>query len=84
MQKNTSKIHSKQFLEFAMKTKSWHPVERNGWIVKFSSYREYNILLLIVSQYTGQTLIRHFTHEDDAVKFINYVVDLDPSEEYNL
>jgi hypothetical protein len=67
-------------LEIASKTKSWHPIARNGWIVKFSIYRETNILVTVISQYTGQTILRHFLDEDNACLFINYVLDLDAEE----
>ena len=77
-------VPSKRFLEFAVKTKSWLPVGRNGWIIKFSCYRDSNILLFFVSQYTGQTILRYFVNEDEACKFINYVADLNPQEEYEL
>jgi hypothetical protein len=86
MQKNpkTKPVPSKRFLEFAVKTKSWHAIGRNGWIIKFSAYRENNILLFFLSQYTGQTIVRHFTNEDDACRFINYVIELNPEEIYEL
>ncbi len=84
MQPKTKLIPTKRFLEVASKTKSWHPVERNGWIIKFSQYRDSNILLFVISRYTGQTIIRYFPHEDEAVLFINMVVELDAEEEYDL
>jgi hypothetical protein len=81
MQKNHSnRVPSKRFLEFAVKTKSWHPVARNGWIIKFSIYEEQSVLLTIISQFTGQFIIRYFGNEDDACKFINQVVSLEPDE----
>jgi len=84
MHKNTYKRFSRNFLEYAGKTKTWHPVERNGWIVKFSTFRDSNILLFLISEYTAQTIIRYFNHEDEAVKFINYIIELDPSQEHDL
>ena len=36
-----------------------------------------DILLLITSKYTGQTIVRYFLEEDDAVKFINMVISRD-------
>jgi hypothetical protein len=84
MQPRTRPSPTKRHLEVAYKTKSWHPVERNGWIIKFSQYRDSNILLFIVSRYTGQTIIRYFPHEDEAVLFINMVVELDADEVYDL
>lgn len=84
MQKNNLKLnHSKQFLKFATKTKSWHPVAKNGWVIKFSIHEEQNILLTIISQFTGQFMIRYFVDEENACKFINQVVSLDPDEIHN-
>jgi hypothetical protein len=77
MEKPTQVITQK-FREIANNTKFWSPVARDGWIIKFSVNRESNILLLFVSQFTGQTIIRYFTHEDEAVKFINFICDKDP------
>jgi hypothetical protein len=85
MHKNHSKfVPSKRFLEFAVKTKTWHPVERNGWIIKFSVYKEQFVLLTIISRHTGQLIMRHFSNEDDACRFINYVVELDSDSHYPL
>jgi hypothetical protein len=60
--------------------KIWQPVNRNGWWIKFSTYKG-NILLMFTSSYTGQTLVRFFTDEDIAVKFINFVINQNPEEE---
>jgi hypothetical protein len=84
MQPKTKPIPTKRFLEVSAKTKSWHPVERNGWIIKFSQYRDSNILLFIVSRFTGQTIVRYFSHEDAAVLFINMLVELAADEIYDL
>jgi hypothetical protein len=78
----TKRQPSKKFLDTALKTKSWQPVVRNGWIIKFSVYRDSNVLLTIISQYTGQVIIRHFTNEDEACMFINLVIALDAEESY--
>jgi len=78
----TKRQPSKKFLETAMRTKSWQPVARNGWIIKFSVYRDSNVLLTIISQYTGQVIMRHFTNEDEACMFINLVIALDAEESY--
>ena len=81
MQKSSFKPEpSKRFLEVASKTKSWHPVARDGWIVKFSIYRETNILVTVISQYTGQTILRHFADEDDACLFLNFVLELNAED----
>ena len=85
MRKNiTQLVPSKRFLEFAMKTQSWQPVARNGWIIKFSVYKGQFVLLTIISQHTGQLIMRHFTNEDDACLFINSIVELSADEHYLL
>jgi hypothetical protein len=71
-------------MSLAVKTKSWAPVLRNGWYIKFSVYKDTNVLLNILSTITGQLIIRHFTNEDDACMFLNYIMDLDPSQKYEL
>jgi hypothetical protein len=65
------------FLGIKSKSKFWMPVERNGWWIKFSTYRDTFILLMFVSEYTTQTIIRYFSNEDDAVNFINFVTEKD-------
>jgi len=68
-------------LEIKAKSKSFSPVSRNGWAIKFSVYRDCNILLVFLSLYTGQTIVRYFTEEDEAVKYINFVTAQDAQEE---
>ena len=70
-------IPNQRYLGYAIKTKMWQPVVKSGWIVKFSTYRDCNVLLTIVSQHTGQTIIRFFKDEDQACNFINFVLELD-------
>lgn len=86
MHKNSKQkpVPSKKFLDFAVRTKSWQAVARHGWIIKFSAYRESSVLLIIVSQYTGQTIVRYYGNEDEACSYINYVLDLNPQEEHEL
>jgi hypothetical protein len=73
-------LKSKKFVDIASKTKFWSPVMRDGWIIKFSVYDLDKILIFFVSQYTGQTIIRYFADENDAVKFINFICGKDPTE----
>jgi hypothetical protein len=56
---------------------SWSPAVRNGWLIKFSVYKkqQHNILLFITSTYTAQTFVRYFTDEDDAINFINFIIE---------
>jgi len=85
MQKNSSKqAPSKKYLQVAQKTKSWYPVARNGWIIKFSIFDESNFLITIISQYTGQAIIRYFNDEDDACLFINFIQELDAEQVVDL
>jgi hypothetical protein len=85
MQKNSSKqAPSKKFSQIAEKTKSWYPVARNGWIIKFSIFDECNFLITVISQYTGQVIIRYFNDEDDACLFINFIQDLDAAQEIEM
>ena len=60
-------------------TSYFDPVVRNGWVIKFSVYKNSDILLLFTSNYTGQTIIRYFKEEDDAVDFINFIIGRDPT-----
>ena len=61
-------------------TRSWDPVIRNNWAIKFSVYKGF-ILLIFTSCITGQTIIRYFDDEDIDCQFINYILHQDPSEE---
>ena len=80
----TKRQPSKKFLDIALKTKSWQPVARNGWIIKFSVYKDSFVLLTIISQYTGQVIMRYFKDEDEACMFINIIVELSADETYEL
>ena len=63
---------------------SFHPVVRNGWAIKFSTHRDDNILLIFTSVYTAKTVVRYFTDEQDAVKFINFMMTQNPQEDDDL
>jgi hypothetical protein len=81
MQRKSSKLkQTKLRLEIESKSKFWQPVSRNGWWIKFSTYRDHYILLMIVSKYTAQTLIRYFEDESEAVAFINFIVTCNPND----
>lgn len=74
MRKKLSKVSPlKLRLEIESKSKFWHPVSRNGWWIKFSTYRDHYILLIIVSKYTAQTIVRYYEDEIEAVAFINFI-----------
>lgn len=76
MQKKSFKQVRKLYLEMLSKSRSWSPIARNGWAIKFSTVGD-DILLIFFSQYTSQTIIRHFNNEEDAILFINYMLTLD-------
>jgi hypothetical protein len=82
MQKKILTSRSSKFIRFATLTKSWHPVDRNGWWIKFSTYFGTNVLLVIVSTFTGQTIVRHFSNENSAVEFINYIINTNPTTDF--
>ena len=82
MQKKSFKRVRKLYLEMLSKSKSWLPISRNGWVIKFSTVGD-DILLVFFSQYTSETIIRHFTNETDAVHFINYMLSFDSSTNKN-
>lgn len=77
MQKKETQISTASFSEIKSKSKFWQPVYRNGWWIKFSTYRDTFILLTFVSEFTSQTIIRYFSNEDDAVTFINFITEKD-------
>jgi hypothetical protein len=64
--------------------KSFKPVMRDGWAIKFSIHNESNVVLIFTSLYTGQTIVRYFTEEIDAVDYINMVLTKDSSVEHTL
>lgn len=72
---------SEKFLEIESKGITFSPVVRNGWWVKFSMVQS-NILLIFVSEYTAQTIVRFYDTETKAIEFINQVISSDPTEEF--
>jgi hypothetical protein len=72
-----------KYMEVKSRLTSYLPVNRNGWWIKFSVFDSENILLIFTSMFTGQTAVRHFTDEEDAVAFINFLTECDPSEDIN-
>ena len=61
----------------------FNPVVRNGWVIKFSIYKDTGILLIFTSKYTGQTIIRYCDSEDSAVDYINVIIDKDATVHYD-
>lgn len=76
--KQSNSQATKRFLQAASEIKFWSPVVRNGWLIKFSVNDNENVLITFISVYTNATVIRYFSDEDDAVKFINYMTNQDP------
>ena len=56
--------------------RSWHPVVKNDWWIKFSVYKD-QVLLFVVSTMTGETVVRYFNDEDEACEYINYILNQD-------
>jgi hypothetical protein len=79
MQNKLSKAHWVQW-SIINNLRSWNICERNGWFIKLSIHREVNILLIFTSTFTGQTIVRYFTDEDEAVNFINFIIEKDADE----
>lgn len=67
-------------LEIKNNSRSFAPIVRNGWMIKFSTYRDTNILLVFTSLHTSQTIVRYFDEEEDAVEYINFVINHNPVE----
>lgn len=61
------------------KLKTYLPVVKNNWVIKFSIL-DCNVLLTIFSMSTAQTIIRYFNNEDDACKFINFILQQNADE----
>jgi hypothetical protein len=59
--------------------RSWHPVIRDYWWIKFSNYKG-NILLFVGSTLTGQLTTQYFTDENLACEYINWVLNQDPTK----
>jgi hypothetical protein len=59
--------------------RSWHPVIREYWWIKFSNYKG-NILLFVGSTLTGQLTTQYFTDENLACEYINWVLNQDPTK----
>lgn len=57
---------------------SFETVLREGWFIKLSRFDVY-IMLLFVSQFTGNIVIKYFDDEGEAVKYINYILNVDPT-----
>jgi hypothetical protein len=82
-QSEPAKSTSRVVQEIRDNLKSFKPVVRAGWAIKFSIHKECNVLLLFTSLHTGQTILRYFGDEESAVEYVNWLTDRDASEEFN-
>lgn len=69
-----------KFNEVRNKVKHFLPVQKNGWVIKFSIYNDHMILLTVVSISTTQVIIRYCMDEDDAVDIINRITSEDSNQ----
>lgn len=82
-----SKKQSKEnipFQEAKTKLKSFMPVIKNGWMIKFSTFLDDNVLISFMSLNTHQVIIRHFSSEDQAVNYINFVIKHDSKKMWTI
>ena len=77
---NPESLRSVLLQDIKSSSRSFSPIIRNGWAIKFSLYLDINILLVFVSTHTGQTIIKYYDNENDAIKYINYVISKDAQE----
>ncbi len=78
MQKKQLTITQEKYNQIKNDLKLWSTVERNGWYIKFSIFREECVLLIFISSETYQTIVRYFANEDEAVKYINFICEKNP------
>ena len=69
-------MHKSQESDIIRNIRSWHPVVKNDWWIKFSVYKD-QVLLFVVSTMTGETVVRYFNDEDEACVYINYILNQD-------
>lgn len=77
---NPESLRSVLLQDIKSSSRSFSPIIRNGWAIKFSLYLDINILLMFMSMHTGQTIIKYYDNERDAIKYINYVISKDAQE----
>ena len=84
MEKQPLSVSFKDLLKMDIEqnTKSWEPVVRNNWIIKFSVYKE-NVFIIFTSVITAQTIIRYFDDENKACQFINFILHQNPAVEHS-
>ena len=67
-------MHKSKESDIIRNIRSWHPVVKNDWWIKFSVYKD-QVLLFVVSTMTGETVVRYFNDEDEACVYINYILN---------
>lgn len=72
-------IREQLLMNISLNSRSWHPVMKNNWIIKFSLY-ESNVLLIVTSALTAQTIVRYFADENSACDFLNYILSQDAGQ----
>ena len=72
-------MHKSQEADIIRNIRSWHPVVKNDWWIKFSVYKD-QVLLFVVSTMTGETIVRYFDDEDEACEFINWMLSQDSTK----
>ncbi len=77
---NPESLRSLLLQDIKSSSRSFSPIIRNGWAIKFSLYLDVNILLVFMSMHTAQTIIKYYDNENDAIKYINYVISKDAQE----
>jgi hypothetical protein len=76
-------MHKSKESDIIRNIRSWHPVVRNDWWIKFSVYKD-QVLLFVVSTMTGETIVRYFDDEDEACEFINWMLNQDSTKLANI
>ena len=71
-------MNEELYKDIVKNIKTYQPVGRDYWWVKFSNYKG-NILLFAGSILTGEVVTQHFADEDDAVLYVNWLFIQDPS-----
>ena len=72
-------VKTKKYMATESLMTSFQPLCRNGWLIKLSVLDTEKTLVVVMSMFTHQTIIRYFTNEIEAVHFINFILESDSS-----
>jgi hypothetical protein len=61
---------------------SFIPIIKNGWLIKFSLFDKTQVLIIFMSLYTHQVVIRFFDNEEHAANYINFVSSHDAHKQW--